>query len=432
MACPVDAYEKQPHTGIVKHLDDQCIGCQYCTLACPYDVPKYHAGKGIVRKCDLCSSRLAVGEAPACVQACPHEAIRIRVVNAADVIADSESQQFLPGAPDPQFTLPTTTYVTQRVFPRNLVPGDYYTPKREHAHWSLIVMLVLTQLSVGAFAVEFWLTSQASWWLGGSTASLVRLGEVPALTALVLGLVALGAATLHLGRPHLAYRAVIGLTHSWLSREIVAFGLFAKCAALYATAGWWGPWVSPNWAVSVLPGLGLSVVATGAFGVFCSVMIYEYTRRPFWNGVDTAAKFFGTTLLLGASTVLLTLAASGGLNGQGPLLARVLCLTMLAKLGWELKVLLRLFDRTLSPQRRSAQLLTGALRPVLMARIALGILGGVLLPWSLLSADGATVSTGIVVACGLSWLLLVAGEIAERYLFFAAVVANRMPGGLST
>ena len=70
-ACPVDAYEKNPVTGIVKHLDDQCFGCRYCTFACPYEVPKYHRGKGIVRKCDMCSGRLAVGEAPACVQACP-------------------------------------------------------------------------------------------------------------------------------------------------------------------------------------------------------------------------------------------------------------------------------------------------------------------------------------------------------------------------
>ncbi|MEO5769603.1 MAG: 4Fe-4S dicluster domain-containing protein, partial [Polyangia bacterium] len=34
--CPVKAYEKDPVTGIVKHLDDQCIGCQYCILMCPY------------------------------------------------------------------------------------------------------------------------------------------------------------------------------------------------------------------------------------------------------------------------------------------------------------------------------------------------------------------------------------------------------------
>src|SRR5258708_6300153 len=37
--CPVLAFEKDPLTGIVLHLDDQCIGCNYCVLKCPYDVP---------------------------------------------------------------------------------------------------------------------------------------------------------------------------------------------------------------------------------------------------------------------------------------------------------------------------------------------------------------------------------------------------------
>src|SRR6185503_1977064 len=40
--CPVDAYEKDPVTGIVRHLDDQCIGCSYCTLTCPYEVPSFN------------------------------------------------------------------------------------------------------------------------------------------------------------------------------------------------------------------------------------------------------------------------------------------------------------------------------------------------------------------------------------------------------
>ncbi|MHC4876705.1 MAG: 4Fe-4S dicluster domain-containing protein, partial [Planctomycetota bacterium] len=154
-ACPVDAYEKNPVTGIVKHLDDQCFGCQYCTLACPYDVPKYHADKGIVRKCDMCSDRLAQGEAPACVQACPHEAISIRIVDREQVIEDSEADVFLPAAPEPHITYPTTTYRTKRVFPRNLLPADYHTVATQHPHWPLIIMLVLTQLSVGAFLCGF-------------------------------------------------------------------------------------------------------------------------------------------------------------------------------------------------------------------------------------------------------------------------------------
>ena len=53
LGCPVAAYEKDATTGIVRHLDDQCIGCQYCILKCPYDVPKYSTARGIVRKCDM-------------------------------------------------------------------------------------------------------------------------------------------------------------------------------------------------------------------------------------------------------------------------------------------------------------------------------------------------------------------------------------------
>src|SRR6186997_543147 len=35
--CPVLAYDKDPLTGIVRHLDDQCMGCQYCVMMCPYE-----------------------------------------------------------------------------------------------------------------------------------------------------------------------------------------------------------------------------------------------------------------------------------------------------------------------------------------------------------------------------------------------------------
>ncbi len=431
-ACPVNAYEKHPVTGIVKHLDDQCFGCQYCTLACPYDVPKYHAAKGIVRKCDLCSDRLAVGEAPACVQACPHEAIRIRVVSTQQVLDDCATQQFLPGAPEPQFTLPTTTYKTSRVFPRNLIPADYHTPKREHAHWSLIWMLVLTQLSVGAFVVEFWLTSQLGSLLGDTSNAVVSLGSVPSLAALVLGVIALGAATLHLGRPHLAFRAVLGLGHSWLSREIVAFGVFAKLAALYATSEWWLPWLQID--VAWRAWLGLAVALSGIVGVACSVMIYDYTRRPFWNGGDTAVKFMGTTLLLGLATVVTSLAitdsgeAASILSQHSALMWRLLALAAGIKLVAELRVLTHLRDRNGSQQRRSASLLVGELRGWVLIRIVLLACGLALLT----SIAPRSPDQWLVASCLLGTLCLIAGEVVERRLFFSAVVANRMPGGLTT
>ena len=183
--CPVNAYEKDPKTGIVKHLDDQCIGCQYCILKCPYDVPKYNKEKGIVRKCDMCSDRLSEGEAPACVQACPNQAIAITIVNRDAVVEDSEASAFLPGAPDPGYTLPTTHYKTDRVLPRNMLPADHYEVRKEHAHMPLVIMLVLTQMSVGAFWVEQMLRSV----VGGETLDPIR--PFHALSALGLGLLAL-------------------------------------------------------------------------------------------------------------------------------------------------------------------------------------------------------------------------------------------------
>jgi len=278
-ACPVDAYEKNPVTGIVKHLDDQCFGCQYCTLACPYDVPKYHKQKGIVRKCDMCSDRLSAGEAPACVQSCPHEAISIRIIDCEQVIEDSEADRFLPAAPEPHITLPTTSYRTKRVFPRNLLPADYYSVSAQHPHWPLIIMLVLTQLSVGAFISGLVLER----FLDETLIAAMR--PVHSLIALVFGLLALASSTLHLGRPQYAYRAIIGLRHSWLSREIVAFGVFSKLAVIYAAGNWFGPAVLveneffQSW-------VGWSVAASGLLGVFCSVMIYAF------SGVDCLGETF--------------------------------------------------------------------------------------------------------------------------------------------
>ena len=151
--CPVLAYEKDPVTGIVTHLDDQCIGCQYCILKCPYDVPQYHEKKGIVRKCDMCVGRLRAGEAPACVQACPTRAIRITIVDLEAIRRDAEGSFNLPGSPAAATTLPTTRYVSQRGLTSPggpaLVPVDAAQVRMEHAHWPLVLMLTASQAAAG-------------------------------------------------------------------------------------------------------------------------------------------------------------------------------------------------------------------------------------------------------------------------------------------
>ncbi len=435
-ACPVNAYEKDPVTGIVLHLDDQCFGCQYCTLACPYDVPKYHAKKGIVRKCDMCSSRLAVGEAPACVQSCPHEAIQIQVVDAKSIVEDAEAAVFLPAAPDPQITLPTTTFRTKRVFPRNLLPADYFDVTPQHPHLPLVVMLVLTQLSVGAFVAA--LVLQAV--LPASTWS--SLYPIHAASALFFGLLALASSTLHLGRPRYAYRAIVGIGHSWLSREIVCFGAFALCAVLYAaTAVVGGTWHA-SFEFASRP-LAWCVAGFGIAGVFCSAMIYIVTRRDSWSAVQTGVRFALTTALLGVAAVWLSLLLTAWLRLStdaaellrlaGPLGAQVVLVLSAAKLTWDALVFRHLFSRRMTGMKRSALLMSRELSNVTLARFAAGALGGLAMPGLLLHrttnvGDGLTLATVLCAA-----LLVVActvGELLERYLFFAASAAPRMPGGI--
>jgi Fe-S-cluster-containing dehydrogenase component/DMSO reductase anchor subunit len=430
-ACPVDAYEKDPVTGIVRHLDDQCFGCQYCTLACPYDAPKFHPGKGIVRKCDMCSDRLAAGEAPACVQACPHKAIVIRVVDRAEVVRRAEAGAFLPGAPDPGFTLPTTSYGSSHLRgSADVQPVDDHHVEPEHAHWPLIVMLVLTQLSVGGFVVE--LAAVA----GGSTRGVGTVLH----TALCLGLgwAGLMASVLHLGRPLYAYRALIGLRHSWLSREVLAFGLFAKLATAFVALDLLRPGWLPGSAGLRVALLG-AVVVSGLAGLASSVMVYHAVRREFWLARYGGVKFAGTAVVLGLATALAALGIAGVGRPDVPVaivlhplwvVAIGLIAATTAKLGLEVW-LVRGFARSeLMTQRKTALLLRGALRRQAGLRQFLGVAGGIVLP-ALAIAAAAWGNPGTTAAVAtLAMAATIGGELAERYLFFTAVVRPRMTGGL--
>ncbi|MBP1635279.1 MAG: hypothetical protein H6Q10_1853 [Acidobacteria bacterium] len=74
-ACPTGAYERRADGAVVHHAD-RCIGCRYCEMACPFGAPRYSAALGVMTKCHLCAHRLDRGEPPACIAACPTEALR--------------------------------------------------------------------------------------------------------------------------------------------------------------------------------------------------------------------------------------------------------------------------------------------------------------------------------------------------------------------
>ncbi|HEX9890390.1 MAG TPA: DmsC/YnfH family molybdoenzyme membrane anchor subunit [Nitriliruptorales bacterium] len=419
--CPVQAYEKDPDTGIVRHLDDQCIGCGYCIFTCAYEVPQMDRARGIVRKCDMCHDRLAAGEAPACVQGCPTQAIRIAIVDLDDVAGPGDAWPF--PAPDPVHSRPSTVYRTQRDLTTGVEPADLHALQPRHAHHPLAVMLVLTQVAVGTHVVDV-LAGTARGGTGGSPAA-------GAVLALVTALVALGASLLHLGRPQYAWRAVLGLRRSWISREIVAFAGFAGLTTLDATA---------RLGIVAVPGTPGALAATassvGLAGVACSVMIYAVTHRRWWRLRWTGPRFALTTLLGGSSAVLATLAVVGAAGGAGGDLGvmRALALAVTAatagKLAVDLGVLLAARGPATSEIARTARLLRGALRVSTRWRVILAVAGGMVAPHWALALAGGHVRQPLEAAlvAGLALALVVAGELVERWQFFTAVAPVRMPG----
>lgn len=434
--CPTKAYEKDSVTGIVKHLEDQCFGCQYCILKCPYDVPKYNKSKGIVHKCDMCISRLNVGQAPACVRACPTGAIRITIVDKKDLKQNPAKYVNVADAPASDYTYPSTMYKTKRRFPDNMVSYDYFNIQPEHSHLPLVFMLVLTQLSVGAFFADILLMK----FIDPSLNVLTH--KFHTFFALFVGLFALGASILHLGRPQYAFRAVLGLKTSWLSREIVAFGLFAQLAILYAVCSMFSginQFISGILGEEFMNQLSYLIVGLGMLGIYCSVKVYKDTRRPFWDNNYTTAKFFMSMGILGFSTILFTsIIISLIAQEVSPIFVmdafgRTFCLIILVmtvlKLMVESTIFFTLSKGNLTFIKKSALLMTQQLQRYTVLRFALGIAGGVVLPLFILNLNSAISSVWFVISVLLIFSLNLAAELLERLLFFKAVVPLKMPGG---
>lgn len=97
-ACPVSALTKDKNTGIVSYNKNNCIGCRYCQVACPYNIPKFDFNRVYpeIVKCQLCDHLIAEGKYPACCSVCPTGASLFGRVS--DLIVETRRrQQMVPG-----------------------------------------------------------------------------------------------------------------------------------------------------------------------------------------------------------------------------------------------------------------------------------------------------------------------------------------------
>jgi len=292
--CPVNAYTKDPHTGIVLHSAEACIGCQYCVWNCPYSVPQFNPERGVVGKCDMCHGRLSDGFEPACVSACPDGAISIEIVNVDAWRADYSAAES-PGMPAAGQTISTTriTLPSKSVVSLERVDMDRIRP--EHAHMSLVLMTTLMQAVVG------------------SLATLLAQRAVNALTLTLLLLATaftLNISVFHLGRPAYAWRALKMWRRSWLSREVLLFTLFFGALSLATAVSW-----LRTIRIFAIPAVALDATALtaailGIAGLLASAFIYLVPARPAWNMAHTPLDFLLSAAVIGSTAAPLLIRVS--------------------------------------------------------------------------------------------------------------------------
>lgn len=406
--CPTKAYTKLQN-GVVRHDAAECIGCQYCIWNCPYEVPVYDKATKVVAKCDLCLPRLDAGEKPACVLACPTQAIRVEPVNVAAWRADHTTAD-APGLPPADITLSTTSILVPAGLPELEAATDH-SVEPEDPHWPLVALTLLTQLSLGTVAAT--VAAEAA---GGAARGRLAGGAVGAALA---GAVALAASLFHLGRPASALKALRNLRTSWLSREVALLSAFSGASLAYAAAWEWG---GP--ADGARLALGTAAVALGVAGIYASGRLYLVPARPVWNSPRTIVSFFATALATGP--LLAVLCLERGRLGPGLVAGLMVAAAAgtVAQLG-TVRHLHRTVRGRTDRQHTGTAVLLGRFRQLVAARLAAAFTTLALLAWTAtVPLAGASAGGRLAAALGVAAL----GELAGRYLFYVTVVPFRVAG----
>jgi formate dehydrogenase iron-sulfur subunit len=214
----------------------------------------------------------------------------------------------------------------------------------------------------------------------GVSATVSGVGDHAVAAAFAVA--ALVGSLAHLGRPALAWKALRNLRRSWLSREVALFGVYAPVAVAAVAA----------------PALAAPAALLGVAGVYASARLYIVPGRPSWDTPLTVVAFASTGLAVGP---LIT--GHEALGAVGTVAALVVLLANV----------IRLWGSPEISRGGTPELYWHRLRSWTVLRVVLAVAGLVVL------AAGATVMAA---------LLVLAGEVVGRWLFYVTVVPANMPG----
>jgi len=210
--CPSSAYIRDSSSGAVIMDDKKCIGCKYCIWNCPYEAPIYDPANRVIGKCHLCYTRLEWDMAPACADGCPTGALSYGIIDYFD------TSNKPPWFPEKDLN-PAVRFSGRSIdVPLRIVPHTLFKrimnvtnqgKKSNGSEWSLVLFSFLTVISVSIIA-----------------SSLIK-GVMPDKVLFILLSLLPGMFSIfHLGKWSRAWRAVVNVKSSLLSREIILFIIY--------------------------------------------------------------------------------------------------------------------------------------------------------------------------------------------------------------
>jgi anaerobic dimethyl sulfoxide reductase subunit C len=298
--------------------------------------------------------------------------------------------------------------------------------------WALPVYTILMQLAIGAL-FSLWVIRT----FGNSRYGKEKMDQITFIPVLIIFstmILAVIGSHFHLSKPYLSFLAIRNFRYSWLSREIV-FTIFVLLftATLLLMLRFSKEYHRLKF------GLGWGAILAGCATVYCMASIYLLPTQIAWNSSATIVSYYAVMLLLGTTSLMVILLMDLRFSeGEAPeelvirlqiLKQSTIWLTTVATIAALLVIALGVYqvellrNEQLSSAQASLQLLLDLYKPLLVMRIGLTLVGViwlvVVISYFIRTQRSFMKLLGpVYIAC----ILVLIGEILERFLFYATHV----------
>ncbi|TGE39339.1 DMSO reductase [Desulfosporosinus fructosivorans] len=281
--------------------------------------------------------------------------------------------------------------------------------------WPLMMFTLICQLAVGSYILLVLVRSILAQKDAPSAKRLTSFGFLAVGPLMALALI---FSLFHLGTPTGAYRSILNLGSSWLSREILTAGGFFVL---------WFVSYKAYQKETVGNGLGWLTSLVGLLVIFSMVNIYGTSVRPAWDNANTYIAFFGTTFALGSLGAASFIAYGAKGSALSPEILTILkkvsligIVAVIIQLIY-LPVFISGLGSGVAASIASAQLLSGSYLFPLVVYGVLSLVGVGLLYYGLGKATNTkSIPVNVVY---LALIMVVVGEFIGRYVFYASAVS---------